>query len=122
MVSLVTGGKRRSIRAHRLALYMRGINIPTGMEVDHIDGNKLNNKLENLRIVSRVENNRNTKTGKNNTSGVKGVHWDKGVGKWRAVIWVNKKCIQLGVFDYLDDARAARESAKIKYGFHSNHG
>lgn len=91
-------------------------------EIDHINGIKTDNKLENLREVTGAENQRNRKTGVNNTSGCVGVTWHKKAGVWQAQIKTPEKYIYLGSFSDLDDAIAARKDAEKKYGFHENHG
>jgi len=105
--------------AHRLVwLYHKGA-WPTG-EVDHINGNRSDNRIENLRDVPKIENARNRRPSAANTSGITGVHR---VGKkWRARICVNGKCISLGNFDTIEDAAAARAVANERFGFHENHG
>lgn len=95
---------------HRLILHPKDSEI-----VDHIDNNPLNNKKENLRIVSKSQNGMNSRTPSNNTSGVKGVSWDKKSNKWHAYIKINYKRINLGYFKKLDDASRAREKAEEKY-------
>ena len=107
--------------AHRLAfLYMNG-EIPL-LEVDHINGNGLDNRFKNLRLVSRIDNMRNTKLYKNSSSGVCGINWFKRDARWYAKIMVNYKNIHLGSFINKQDAINARKEAIIKYGFHENHG
>jgi len=111
---------RKHYLAHRLAwLYVYGY-MPT--IIDHIDGNKTNNKLSNLREVSSLENQRNLTLAKNNTSGVTGVSFSKSRNKWEAKIQVNGKTIHLGRFIELEDAIIARKQGELKYGFHKNHG
>lgn len=83
--------------------------------IDHINGVRDDNRLENLRSVSYTENARNRRLGKNNTSGVLGVHFSKRTGKWA----VN---IGLGSFETKEEAIAARNSAQALLGFHKNHG
>ena len=90
--------------------------------IDHISGVKEDNRIENLRSVTRQENARNIKIPKNNTSGTIGVTWNKAKNKWQAQIKVNQKNINLGSFTNINDAIAARKVAEIKYGFHKNHG
>ena len=90
-------------------------NAPKGYEVDHIDRNTLNNRRENLRICTRQENSRNKTKQRNNTSGYKGVSWDKAKKKWRAFISVDKKQIFLGRYDNIEEAIKARQQADIKY-------
>jgi len=91
--------------------------IPVEKEIDHIDRDPSNNKLENLRIVSRRENSFNRGRPANNTSGVIGVGWCKQTEKYKATIRVKSKLIHLGYFEDKKDAIAARKEAKIKYKF-----
>lgn len=94
---------------------------PKGKMVDHINGNKLDNRKENLRICNFVESNRNVGLSKNNKSGFKGVVWDKVAKKWKAQISVNYKCLFLGYFiDKLDAARKYNEAAKVYHGEYAN--
>lgn len=112
---------RRNYGAHRLAiLYVTG-KFPAH-EVDHINGNGLDNRWVNLRAVTKTINSQNTKLQKNNKSGVCGVSWAKKSRSWVAQIKVNKVNIHLGLFKNLFDAVCARKNANIKYGFHRNHG
>lgn len=84
--------------AHRLAwLYMTG-SWPSG-DIDHKDGDSANNRWANLRDATVSQNMANSKLSRGNTSGVKGVHWDKDNRKWRARIKVKYKSIHLGEFD-----------------------
>lgn len=92
-------------------------------EVDHINGNRSDNRWVNLRPVTRKENTRNKCIRSNNTSGICGVYFDKQLNKWRSKISTNKnKNKHLGVFSNLFDAVCARKSAENKYGYHINHG
>ncbi len=107
--------------AHRLAvLYVLG-RFPY-IEVDHLDGCGTNNKWINLREVSMAENQKNRRLHSNNSSGVCGVFWDKGMLKWKALIKSNNKSIYIGRYKNLSDAINARKSAEIEHGFHKNHG
>lgn len=90
------------------------------LEIDHIDGNKSNNIITNLRSVTGVENCKNCKMKNTNTSGITGVY--KRNNKYTASICVERKQIFLGSFELLHQAVQARKEAEIKYGFHSNHG
>jgi hypothetical protein len=87
---------------HRIIFLMHHGYIPK--EVDHADGNPLNNRIENLRPATRAENQYNRKINKNNTSGVKGVAWHKYKKKWVAKTNVNGKRHYLGYFDTIEDA------------------
>jgi len=91
-------------------------------EVDHINGNRTDNRLCNLRNVTRQENARNRCKSKNNTSGVVGVSWHILRNKWQAHIVVNNERLHLGNFNNKEDAIAARKAAEVKHGFHKNHG
>ncbi len=81
------------------------------LPVDHIDGNPLNNKFDNLRLASPAVNNRNQKMHSHNTSGFTGVSWSKLTGKWQAHIKVQNKLYGLGQFATIEEAIAARKGA-----------
>lgn len=106
---------------HRLAWLHANGEWPSG-QIDHINGDRADNRISNLRDVQHVENGRNQKLGSTNKSGVNGVHWIQARGKWRAAITVNGKNRHLGHFDTLEAAARARKSADEHHGFHRNHG
>ena len=110
-----------SYYAHRIIWAIAHGPIPSG-EIDHINGIRYDNRLINLRLVTRLENTQNRKVRSDSKTGVPGVYWEKACNKWRAEIKANKKRISLGVFDILEDAIAARKDAERRYGFHPNHG
>lgn len=89
-------------------------------EIDHINGVRTDNRLENLRAVTRKENRKNAALRSDNTTGRVGVSREK--GKYFAQIVVEGKCIRLGTFVSFDEACAARAKAEVAYGFHKNHG
>lgn len=96
-----------------------GKKIPEGMYVDHINEDKLDNRLCNLRIVSPQESARNMPIKSNNTTGVTGVaKASKGNG-YRAYITVNKKRMCLGTYPTIEEAARVRHCAEQKYGFKS---
>lgn len=97
-------------KMHRVIL-----NAPDGLEVDHIDGNGLNNQRSNLRLCTHRENQRNRPKNKNNKSGYKGVFWNSRANKWRVGIRVDRKDIFLGTFFCLIKAAKAYDEAAIKY-------
>lgn len=100
--------------AHRIAwLYYYG-EWPK-VALDHINGNRRDNRIENLREANCVENNRNRSIARHNTSGCKGVSWDKSYGGWRADIKVNYKRIRLGCSRELSNAIAMRKEAEKMY-------
>jgi len=108
-------------RAARLAwFYMHG-EWPSG-HVDHINGNKLDDSICNLRDVSPQENARNQRLNKNSKTGVNGVRWREGRRVWEAYIRMNGRWSFLGQHRTLFDAVAARKSAESRHGFHANHG
>lgn len=103
--------------AHRLAwLYVYGA-FPAA-EIDHIDRNRANNKIANLRNVTGSENCQNISVRCDNSSGYKGVGWHKQHAKWRARIMLNGKHLHLGLFAELVDAAAAYTVAATR--FHPN--
>lgn len=108
------------IIAHRLAWALHYGDWPTG-QLDHINGIRDDNRIENLRAVSLLENARNKAIPKNNTSGFIGVGWNKRKNKWQAYIAASGTQVYLGVFSTLEEAVAARSAAEIVYGFHENH-
>jgi hypothetical protein len=107
--------------AHKVIFAMRDGEWPIS-EIDHINGNPSDNRLCNLRFVSRVENMQNMAISSRNKSGALGVFWDTQRGKWSATIKVNDKIIYLGSFIDVASAAVARKVAERKYGFHPNHG
>lgn len=88
--------------------------------IDHVNGNRIDNRIENLRSISFVANRKNAGVPTNNTSGILGV--DRRNGKWRARITHNKELIELGQFPTEAEAVAARRAAEKMFGYHENHG
>ncbi len=91
---------------HRLIL-----NAPEHLEVDHIDGNRLNNQRSNLRLATSSQNKMNRGPRKDNTSGYKGVSWHSQRLKWTARVKAGQKYIHLGLFDSKEAAALAYNSA-----------
>lgn len=90
---------------------------PEGYELDHINGNTLDNRKENLRICTRTQNSFNKPKPSSNTSGYKGVSWSKFYKKWHAQISAHGKPTDLGFFkDKKDAARAYNKAAKKLHG------
>ena len=101
-------GRRKSQLMHRAILGSNGC-----MEIDHIDGNGLNNRRENLRFVTKNQNQQNQRTQIKSASGMKGVTWNKRCKRWQAVVIANGKRHYLGIFkdankavEIVGDARA----------------
>lgn len=97
------------LAAHRLAwAYVHGA-IPDNVEIDHVDGDPSNNRIENLRLASSSEQKRNKKVQSNNRSGLKGAYYHaihKGK-KWRTQIKVGDSLIFLGYFETAQEAHEA---------------
>lgn len=105
---------------HRIIwLYMTG-EFPE--QVDHIDHDRTNNKWDNLRDVDNTTNSKNCSISTNSSTGVNGVSKIKATGKFRVYINDNRKQIHIGVFDSLEEAKAARAKANLEYHFNENHG
>lgn len=105
----------KPIMAHRLIWIYHNGDIPVGLEIDHINQIKDDNRIENLRLATRSQNQCNRPKFKNNKSGYKGVYHDKYRNKWRARITVNKKVIRIGYFDSADEANVEYNKASIQY-------
>ena len=107
MVNLHKDKAQKTFGVHRLVAKAFLPDFEETLEIDHVDRNKLNNNLSNLRMVTHQENmfNRN----------VKGYTWHKKAKKFRAYIAINAEKIHLGLFDKEEDARAAYLKAKEVY-------
>lgn len=104
------GRKSAAPRMHRLVLS----GVDSRLHVDHINGNRLDNRKSNLRISTCSENLRNRGPQANNSSGYKGVIFDKARGKWRAEICVEKRRKYLGRFSSPIEAAMAYNKAAIE--------
>ena len=104
------GGGHKTKYMHQLLLP-----VDTEWEVDHIDGDGLNNRMSNLRRVNRQQNSMNRDIRKDSTSKIKGVYWHKSSGKWQSNIMIKGESIHLGLFLSIDDAISARKAAEVKY-------
>jgi hypothetical protein len=104
---------KTSFLAHRIIWKVMTGNDPDVL-VDHKDRNGQNNRWENLRAANDAENVRNAKLSSANTSGIKGVTFDKQTQRWLAQIVVNYRNIKVGRFDSLDDAAAAVAAKRLE--------
>lgn len=109
------------IYAHRAIWALQTGAWPEG-DIDHISGDRANNRWVNLRSISRKVNAKNTKRRETNTSGMMGVSQYGARGRWRARIMTDGKMTNIGCFDTYEDACEARQAAEAAMGFHPNHG
>ena len=99
----------------RIIFYLKTRLDPGNLDVDHINRVSTCNSKNNLRLATRSDNQRNKKIQRNNTSGYKGVCWDKARNKWKSGIHVNGKIINLGRFDTKEEAARVYNEAALKY-------
>jgi len=111
----------KSILGHRVAWAIYFGSWPND-DIDHKNGDTHDNRISNLRDVTKSINQRNSKMRADNTSGHAGIRMSLRPAKWRAEIKVSGKTKHLGYFDTLDEAIAARKKAKSKNGFSDRHG
>lgn len=103
--------KRKRYKSHRLAWLMFYGQEPNGM-IDHINRNKTDNRIANLRCVTNSENMQNKGVMKNNSTGFRGVYWHKRIKKFVASYGLNKKLVHLGYFDTAIEAGKVAEDAR----------
>lgn len=105
-------GSKSTVLLHRFIL-----NAPRGSYVDHIDGDSMNCRRGNLRLATSRQNNANSYLAVTNTSGFKGVYWNKPKRKWQAYISLNNKSKYIGRFHDIEDAaRAYDDFARREHG------
>lgn len=103
---------RAHIPAHRLVWLITYGEWPSA-DIDHIDMDKSNNRISNLRAANRDQNMANTTLRSSNTSGLKGVFWHKRAQKWMSQIRINDKAKYLGLFSDAEQAAEAYRNAAI---------
>jgi hypothetical protein len=109
--------KGKSYREHRLIWILHFGEIPEGLEIDHIDRNRSNNNIENLRVVTHAQNVANSSVRNTSKSGIRGVSKTK-TGKWVARITTGLHYLHLGTFDTKEEAAEAYNklnNAKLEY-------
>ena len=111
----------KTYMAHRIA-YAMSIGDPMDLEIDHINGDRMDNRLENLRPVTSGINKRNSQIPSHNTSGRVGVAFRASKRKWRASITIDNRHRHIGYYDTFEQAVFARLNVERKNNFHSNHG
>ncbi|HGB3193994.1 TPA: HNH endonuclease signature motif containing protein [Salmonella enterica subsp. enterica serovar Waycross] len=114
--------RKKPYSVHRVVWEMHNGPIPDGMEIDHINHIRTDNRIENLRLVSHQDNQKNQKIHKKNTSGHSGVSWSNTYKLWVAKITHSSKHHYLGMHKTKSSAIKARKDAEILLGFHINHG
>jgi len=116
----VIGLNNKTQRLQRVIwVYMFG-HIPEGFYIDHINGNKLDNRLENLRLATNNQNQQNRPAPKNSSSGYRGVTWHKQVNKWMSRICHNGERTTIGFFDSAEEAYTAYKKEANKLFTHHN--
>ena len=114
--------KGKMYKVHRIAMLLSYGFYGDGLEVDHINHIRNDNRLSNLRFVTTTGNRRNQSISSRNTSGVTGVSYYKAKRKYVAQIKVDRVNIYLGSFVTLEEATEVRKAAEVKYKFNANHG
>lgn len=116
-VYVLNNKQRSGYKLITVFLHRQILRLPVGSELegDHVNGDPLDNRRSNLRIVSHRENSMNQKRYRTNTSGCSGVTFHKRNGKWNSSITVNYKKLFLGAFQDFESAVMAREQAEDKY-------
>jgi hypothetical protein len=110
---IVIGIGKKYYLAHRIVWKLKTGIDPADI-VDHEDTNRTNNRWTNLREASNGSNIQNSRIRKDNSSGVKGVHWDAAHKKWRAVLTTNGVSVRLGRFKTLEKATSVIEQARMR--------
>lgn len=113
--------KGQTFKAHRVcwAIYY---GYWSTMEIGHINHNKIDNRISNLREATHLENHRNKSLFKNSTSGIPGVVWNKINRKWDVCIYIKRIKVHLGSYKDFEEAKEVRLAAEVRYGYHKNHG
>ncbi len=119
--TIVRKGYRRvkvngaSVMVHRIAWEILNGPIPDGLQVDHINGRKSDNRAINLRLATNSQNQCNSLARCDSKSGIRGVYWHSRIGKWAAQITAERNKIHLGYFDTIEEASNVRKNAENVY-------
>jgi len=109
---ICVGIKTKRFLAHRIIFLMFRGYLPK--VIDHVNGIRDDNRIENLRECTQAQNCRNRKMSKNNKSGAKGVHWCKAAQKWQGTITLNYKSYYLGLFDGFKETKEKVAAARLE--------
>lgn len=110
-----------NLYVHRLVWEMHNGPIPQGMQIDHINGKRDDNRIENLRLVTQQVNLRNARLRDDSRTGIPGITRLVS-GRYRVRIGHRGRTIYLGVFPTKEQAVAIRKKAEARLGYHKNHG
>ena len=113
---------KKMYKAHRIIWEMHNGQIPNGMQIDHINRVRDDNRIENLRLATNQANQRNYSKKKNNTTGFNGVAYHKLTGKCYAHVGVDGKTKFSRLFETIDEAIKERDNLSSLFGFDKNHG
>lgn len=108
-------GERYTVQLHRSLL-----SAPSTREVDHINGDRLDNRRANLRLVTHRQNAQNLSGSRSDSSvGVRGVRRQRS-GNYRATVWVGGKAIALGTYSTVEEADRAARAGRLRYMTHAD--
>jgi hypothetical protein len=120
---MVKGVRGKCVSLSRTIAERMGMDLSNkAMQVDHRNGNPLDNRRDNLRLLSASDNSRNQKDRTDNTSGFKGVHYDRAREKWLAFIKTDGKMKHLGRFKTIEEAKTARLAAEESWSVQPRRG
>lgn len=120
-ISVIVDGKTRRVQAHRLA-YFKTHGVPPTGAIDHINGDRTDNRAENLREATPTTNGKNRRKNANNTSGFNGVYYCKETRKWRAYVASGRKTEWLGYYSTAEEAAQISHAARAARGYTARHG
>jgi hypothetical protein len=118
---LVVTINSKTYLVHRLIYLLHNPDFNQKLTVDHLNGNTMDNRIENLQAKTHKNNLRNQRIRVTNKSGCMGVR-KYSLTKWRTEIRINGKTKHIGMYDTFEEAVAARRKAEKLHGFHPNHG